>query len=97
MSAPDFTLPAMIRTIEDGAFEGIDAEIVYIPDGCTSIGRGAFRSCESLTQIRVPVGCAIGEGAFDGCGTVFVFAPAGSPAQTFCADPANPNCIFIAG
>ncbi len=94
---PDFTLPAMIRTIEDGAFEGIDAEIVYIPDGCTSIGRGAFRSCESLTQIRVPVGCAIGEGAFDGCGTVFVFAPAGSPAQTFCADPANPNCIFIAG
>lgn len=93
---PDFTLPAMIRTIENGAFEGIDAGIVCIPDGCTSIGRGAFRSCPSLTQIRVPAGCAIGEEAFDGRGTVFVFAPAGSPAQTFCADPANPNCLFIA-
>ncbi len=93
---PDFTLPAMIESVEESAFEGIDAGIVYIPDGCTSIGRGAFRSCESLTQIRIPAGCAIGEGAFDGCGTVFVFAPAGSPAQTFCADPANPNCIFIA-
>lgn len=93
---PDFTLPAMIRTIEDGAFEGIDAEIVYIPDGCTSIGQGAFRNCPSLTQIRIPAGCAIGEGAFDGCGTVYVFAPADSPAQTFCEDPANPNCIFIA-
>lgn len=93
---PDFTLPAMIRTIEDGAFEGTDAEIVYIPDGCTSIGQGAFRNCPSLTQIRIPAGCAIGEGAFDGCGTVYVFAPADSPAQTFCEDPANPNCIFIA-
>ena len=56
----------------------------------------AFRNCPSLTQIRIPAGCAIGEGAFDGCGTVYVFAPADSPAQTFCEDPANPNCIFIA-
>ena len=91
---PDFTLPGAIRTVEANAFEGGVMTVVYIPDTCTAIGARAFKDCGSLTQIRVPAGCAIGDGAFSGCGTVYVFAPAGSPAQSFCAAPANANCVF---
>ncbi|MCR5843721.1 MAG: leucine-rich repeat domain-containing protein [Oscillospiraceae bacterium] len=91
---PDFTLPAAIRTIEESAFEGAAMTVVDIPDGCESIGANAFKDCANLTQIHIPAGCAIGDGAFFGCGTVYIFAPAGSPAESFCAAPANANCVF---
>ena len=32
-------------------------------------------------------------GVFDGCGTVFVFAPKGSPAESYCLE--HTNCIFV--
>ena len=91
---PDFTLPGSIATIEANAFEGAAMTVVYIPDTCTAIGAGAFKDCSKLTQIRIPEGCEIGEGAFEGCDAVYIYAPVGSPAQSFCADPANANCIF---
>ena len=91
---PDFTLPGSIATIEANAFEGAVMTVVYIPDTCTAIGAGAFKDCSKLTQIRIPEGCEIGEGAFEGCNAVYIYAPVGSPAQSFCADPANANCIF---
>ena len=91
---PDFTLPGSIATIEVNAFEGAVMTVVYIPDTCTAIGAGAFKDCSKLNQIRIPEGCEIGEGAFEGCDAVYIYAPVGSPAQSFCADPANANCIF---
>ena len=91
---PDFTLPGSIATIEANAFEGAAMKIVYIPDTCTAIGAGAFKDCSKLNQIRIPEGCEIGEGAFEGCDEVNIYAPVGSPAQSFCADPANANCTF---
>ena len=91
---PDFTLPGSIATIEANAFEGAVMTVVYIPDTCTAIGAGAFKDCSKLNQIRIPEGCEIGEGAFEGCDAVYIYAPVGSPAQSFCADPANANCIF---
>ncbi len=91
---PDFTLPGSIATIEANAFEGAAMTVVYIPDTCTAIGAGAFKDCSKLNKIRIPEGCEIGEGAFEGCDAVYIYAPVGSPAQSFCADPANANCIF---
>ena len=32
---------------------------------------------------------------FDGCGTVYVFGYPGSPAETYCNDPAHSNCVFV--
>ena len=90
---PDFTLPADVNRIEESAFQGADMSVVYIPDGCEEIGKWAFKDCLSLRQIRVPAGCVIDEHAFDGCGTVCVFAPAGSEAEVFCESA--PNCIFV--
>ncbi len=40
-------------------------------------------------------GCTLGEDVFDGCGLVFVYSAAGSPAEAYCSDPAHSNCVFV--
>ena len=90
---PDFTLPAFLTEVDEEAFAGIAATVVYIPDGCVVLGNRAFEGCASLEQIRIPAGCALGEDVFDGCGTVFMFGTRGSPAEAYCLSHAN--CVFI--
>ena len=90
---PDFTLPAFLTEVDAEAFAGTAATVVYVPDGCESLGDRAFMGCTGLAQIRVPAGCAFGEDVFDGCGTVYVFAPASSPAEAYCQD--HSNCVFV--
>ena len=64
----DFVLPASIRRIGSGAFEGAGIAAVYIPDGCTEIAAGAFRDCRALAMIRIPATVQhIDDTAFDGC------------------------------
>ena len=91
---PDFTLPASITLIEEYAFQGIDAQIVYIPDGCTEIEPYAFKDCKKLTRVRIPAGCAIGEFAFDGCEDLYIFSTPGGGAEQYCAN--HGNCTFVA-
>ena len=70
------------------------AVIVEIPEGCGSIGAGAFRNCRNLTQIRIPASIdEIAETAFDGCGTVYIFSSS-ELAEEFCSRHAN--CIYVA-
>ena len=90
---PDFTLPAGVTAIEANAFEGAAMTRVIIPEGCESIGDHAFKDCGSLTQIRIPAGCALGTDVFASCGTVYVFGPAGSPAEAYCRS--HGNCVFV--
>jgi len=80
----DLMLPESTRIVEDGAFEGIDARSVYIPDGCTLLSAHAFQDCRQLRAIRIPAGCAVDASAFDGCEDVTVFGALDSPAQHFC-------------
>ena len=92
---PDFTMPASLKTIGASAFEGLDMHIVYVPDGCPSIGARAFRGCAGLTQIRLPKNCTISSSAFDACSTpIQVFAPAGGTTESWCASQSD--IIFIA-
>ena len=87
---PDFTLPALTRTIGESAFEGLPMTVVEIPDGCETIGKWAFKDCASLKQIRIPASVmSINTTAFDGCANVLVYGTAGSAAQTFCDNHAN--------
>ena len=89
-------MPDSLLTIEANAFEGIAASIVDVPDSCTAIGDYAFQNCENLTQIRIPAGCSLGTGVFDGCThTIYVFGTAGSEAQAYCNDPTHTNCVFV--
>ena len=90
---PDFTLPPAVQTVEANAFEGADMQILYIPDTCTSVGDFAFKDCGSLTQARIPEGCALGTDVFDGCARVYVFGRANSPAETYCRT--HENCVFV--
>ena len=80
---PDFTLPAALKTIEESAFEGVAGLTVVDASTCASIGKGAFKD-SGLQQIRLPKDCAIDADAFAGCGTVYVFAPAGGTTEAFC-------------
>ena len=46
--------PASIKTIEEGAFDGVSATIVRIPDGYLAIRKGAFANCPDLKEIYIP-------------------------------------------
>ena len=81
---PDFTMPAALKTIEESAFEGMPLLHVVDAGGVTAIGKWAFKD-SGLQQIRLPKDCAIDADAFAGCGTVYVFAPAGGTTEAFCA------------
>ena len=50
------------------AFLGLVVSSVYIPNGVTTIGHGAFANCTSLTSITIPNSVtSIGNYAFDNC------------------------------
>ena len=93
LSTPDFCLPTGTLEIQSEAFAGIAAAVVYIPDGCGSIGAGAFRDCPNLRQVRIPAGCTIGENAFAGVYELRIFGYRNSPAETYCNG--RPDCVFI--
>lgn len=53
-----------------GAFAFCDCGVssITLPETVTSIGKSAFRNCDSLKQIRIPeTVTSIGESAFNGC------------------------------
>lgn len=82
---PDFVLPIDLTVIEEEAFEGIDAEFVYISDNCERIGAHAFRN-SSIGQIRIPADCEIGDDILAGCENVIIFGTAGSDAEQYAQD-----------
>ena len=90
---PDFTLPSDLKTIEASAFEGVEEMTVVDAHACTFIGKDAFKDCTELKQIKLPKDCAIDPDAFSGCGTVYVFAPAGGNTEAYCGN--HGNLIFV--
>ena len=92
---PDLILPASLTEIQAETFEGAGMKAVLVPAQVTFIGARAFRNCARLERIRIPAGCTLGEDVFDGCGLVFVYSAAGSPAEAYCSDPAHSNCVFV--
>ncbi len=91
---PDFILPSSLTVIDESAFEGIAASVIYVPDTCINIEKWAFRNCPNLTHIRIPADCVIGTDAFDGCTDVLIFGTKGSAAEVYASSHAN--CTFVA-
>ena len=89
---PDLVLPAALSVVDEEAFEGVKAHIVYIPDTCTEIRVHAFRDSE-IKQIRIPADCVLGEDVFEGCSEVMIFGTSGSSAQDYCVT--HENCEFV--
>ena len=91
---PDFVMPTALTTIEESAFEG-DTEISVVDaSNVATIGKWAFKDCTGLTQIKLSQHCSIDASAFSGCGTVYVYAPAGGSTQEYCGKTTNP-CVFV--
>lgn len=74
-------LPANLKVIGEQAFAGIDASVITIPNGCTTIGSQAFLNCKSLTRLNIPASVtSIAYDAFNGCDNLVIYAPQGSMA-----------------
>ncbi len=79
----DGVVPYRTKTIEAQAFANTDFTVVEIPETVTAIGSKAFVDCKALTTvIFFTDNASIAADAFSGCGSLTVYAPAGSTAQT---------------
>ncbi len=58
-------LPDKLTAVESGAFAGVSCEAVLLPEGCLSVGEGAFAGCPNLLYVRLPSSVALETGAFD--------------------------------
>lgn len=77
-------IPASVTVISDEAYEGINAEVIICPDGCTTIGSRAFADCLNLRTIVIPEATvSIASDAFSGCSDLTVQTPSGSYAETY--------------
>lgn len=80
----DLVLPGQILTVSPEAFEGVPAKIVYVPDGCTDIGEGAFKDCRELQVIRLPENVELSDHVFDGCPSSLVLCgPSGGETEAW--------------
>lgn len=74
-------LPASLSVIEEEAFAGVSAAIIYVPSSCMEIQSRAFADCSSLQRIYISAATeSIALDAFDGCTNLTVYAPTGSVA-----------------
>ncbi|MBR6953927.1 MAG: Ig-like domain-containing protein [Clostridia bacterium] len=78
-------LPAALMTIDDYAFEGVNAEVVDLRGTrITSIGAGAFSHCTDLAVVYIPATVtSIASDAFYGCLNVTIVCEKNSKADTF--------------
>ena len=81
----DLVLPYALTTIEDEAFLGVNATVVYLHDHVTEIGEKAFAGCPALQKIRIPASVTtIADSAFDECPSgLAIYGAKGSEAQWF--------------
>jgi uncharacterized repeat protein (TIGR02543 family) len=79
----DGVVPYRTKTIEAQAFANTAFSVVEMPETVTAIGSKAFADCKALTTvIFFTDNASIASDAFSGCGSLTVYAPAGSTAQT---------------
>ncbi len=91
------TLPASLRTINRGAFNGCTSLIdVEISEGLTTIQVGAFRNCTSLRTITLPRSVrTIEPGAFAGNGKLVIRCYKGSPAEAILRTRLRPRQLDV--
>ena len=65
-------LPAGLQSVESETFDGIAAEAIIIPDGCTTVAPGAFMNCKNLLYLRAPAGIEIPLDVFEGSPSLII-------------------------
>lgn len=83
-NAPDFTLPAALKEIDEEAFANCAFSYVHIPDGVTRIERRAFADCPNLRDVDIPESAtSIDPTAFSGTSGLTIHSADGSYAEFF--------------
>lgn len=84
-------LPAELLEIGAEAFDGNSIAALRVPDGCGSIGEGAFANQEKLVYALIPESVThIGKGAFANCPRLMLYGRAGSAAERFAEENGLP-------
>ena len=82
--APDFTLPAALKEIDEEAFADCAFSYVHIPDGVTRIERRAFADCPNLHDVDIPESAtSIDPTAFAGTSSLTIHGTDGSYAEFY--------------
>ena len=69
-----FTLPENLIRIEEEAFQGLPAEVLYIPQSCIEIDSRAFADCQQIKYVVVydKDAIEIADDAFEDVGVIFI-------------------------
>ena len=79
----DLVLPEGLTAIGGGAFSGIAAKAVQVPEDVVSVGPRAFAGSGTLKIRFLGTNTAFGEKPFENRDAVFAFAPSGSDTLDF--------------
>ena len=83
-AAPDFVVPAALKTIEEEAFEGGAFAFVKLSEETESIQNRAFADCPNLRYIYIPEATeSIHRNAFEGVSELTVLGQRGSYAEYY--------------
>ena len=88
-SLKTLTVPAMVRIVEDSAWENCVSleQVVFTGGQITAIGRNAFKDCANLLLIEIPASVSeIGSNAFSGCPKLTILCLEHSPAHQYALD-----------
>ncbi len=92
----DFVTPESLKTIDAEAFANTSPAFVWLTDGVTSIGSGAFAGCSGLVGVRIPRSCdSIGENAFP-AGTI-LFGEWNSTAEEYATEHGYTYVYYVEG
>lgn len=89
-SLTSLSLPANLKTIEEEAFSGVEAQRIVVPAGVTRIESNAFSACPNLIELVLPDGItSFAADALGSSGPVYVYGQAGGYLEAYAAAVEN--------
>lgn len=88
-----FEVPGGVRAIGKGAFRETNFKRVVLPKSVVKIETNAFKGCKNLEEINLKYIYEFGNGAFAGCGPVYVYSK--TSAENYWGTAIHINKAFV--